>query len=165
MAEALTTRERLAALVEAMPGIHLRMAQRALRRSIGTIVYHVRALTQDGRIRRVRQGRYVRLYPVIPIPHGVSRRLARAFWRLSESSQRILSLLTSGPRRLVDVAARVGISKQLAHYHLRRMLAAGIVVVQRDRGAKLYALPVSRQADPSLPDGEGAPATLPYRAV
>lgn len=162
-----STRERLVHLIQAMPGIHLRMAQRALQRSIGTIVYHVRALVQDGRIRRVRQGRYVRLYPVIPLPHGVSRHLAQTFWRLSVPSQRILHLLGEGPRRLVEVARRLGMSKQLAHYHLRRMLDKGAVEVRQDGHVKFYILSRGAEPAPSAPRSEraGVPPGLSYRVV
>ncbi len=137
---ALATRERLVGLIEVMPGIHLRLAQRVLGVSIGTTVYHVRALLQERRIREEREGRYLRLYMMAASQGNVSEDLAKAFWKSMSSGERIRRALVSGPIRLVDVARRAGVSKQLAHYHLGRVVGAEVVRTVVDNGCKRYAL-------------------------
>ncbi len=138
-----TTRERLTQLVYTMPGIHLRMAQRALEKSIGTVVHHVEVLVDDGIIRREREGRYVRLYPNARPRGSVTHALAKRFWRLSSAAGRVFHVLSRGPMRLVEVARRAGVSKQLAYYHLRRLLSQGLVRLITEGGRKLYSRPSS----------------------
>ncbi len=140
MVMALGTRERLVGLIEVMPGIHLRLAQRVLGVSIGTTVYHVRALLQERRIREEREGRYLRLYMMAASKGNVSEELAKAFWKSMSSGERIRRALISGPLRLVDIAKRAGVSKQAAHYHLGKMVSAGVVRRIVDGGHKRYAL-------------------------
>ncbi len=140
MVMTLGTRERLVGLIEVMPGVHLRLAQRVLGVGIGTTVYHVRALLQERRIREEREGRYLRLYMMAAGKGNVSEELAKAFWKLMSSAERIRRALVSGPLRLVDVARRAGVSKQLAHYHLGRLVSAEVVRTVVENGCKRYAL-------------------------
>ncbi|NIN63721.1 MAG: hypothetical protein GTO63_03200, partial [Anaerolineae bacterium] len=76
-----------------------------------------------------------------PPQEGVTAKLARTFWKLTSPAQRIGKALASGPMRLIEVARRAGMSKQLAFYHLRRMMASGALQMRRVEGLKLYFLP------------------------
>lgn len=146
MAREPLTRERLVYLIGVMPGVHVRLAARVLGVGIGTVVHHIRTLLEERRLRKERDGRYVRLYPTSS-KGSVSKDLAKRYWKLRNPAERILRALAREPLRLVEVAARVGVSKQLAYYHLNRMAEEGLVAKRRHEGTRRYALALSLEGE------------------
>jgi DNA-binding transcriptional ArsR family regulator len=84
---------------------------------------------------------------------------------------RILSLLTGASMTAAEVARELGLTHANASYHLRHLLAGGIIEIEgeeRIRGgtAKRYRYDVAADLDrPSRPPGAEAPPPGDYRLV
>lgn len=79
---------------------------------------------------------------------------------------RMLSLLTGGPSSAAAVARELGISQANASYHLRQLLAAGLVVdagevAVRGGRARLYRHQPTSPASPASPASAEAARTTP----
>ena len=62
-----------------------------------------------------------------------------AWHALSDGNRRrILALVRDEPRAVGEVAARLGMSPQIASHHLRVLHGAGLLVEQRERQRHLY---------------------------
>src|SRR2546430_17714889 len=63
-----------------------------------------------------------------------------AWHALSDGNRRrILALVRDEPRAVGEVAARLGLSQQIASHHLRVLHGAGLVVERRDRQRPMFA--------------------------
>ena len=64
-----------------------------------------------------------------------------AWHALSDGNRRrILALVRDEPRAVGEVAARLGMSQQIASHHLRVLHGAGLVVEHRDRQRHLFVV-------------------------
>jgi len=116
--------------VNSNPGATFTEVREAVGAASGTVQHHLRVLVRGGVLRRVRTGKYTRYYP---FNHRV---LA-----LPPSQEAIVrSLATEGPGTKAELAQRTGMSRQLVHYHVERMVADGLVEVDRDNGSPLVRL-------------------------
>ena len=99
----------------------------------GTLTYHLNVLERQQMIRTVNRGAHKFVYPVDVRP-------AEDGGGLHELQQRILRVLNEAPGSAVsDLAAVLGISRQLAIYHARLLAQQGLVRLER-RGLKLCAV-------------------------
>lgn len=119
-------RARIHAAVAADPGIHFAALRRRLGIGNGTLVHHVRVMESAGLIRSRRRGRYVRY----ALPG------ARVPPRLTPRERDVIARLDG--QDAAGLARDLGISRQAAHQHLRRLQAKGIVAPDGD-GWKLVA--------------------------
>ncbi len=119
------TRVKILAHLEAVPGDHFRSIARCVHVSRAEARHHLNVLMRRGQVREARQGGRLRYY--VNDPAQADRNAAfGAYWRLREPRNSVLRLVenraTVGPS---DVAATLGISRQLASYHLQRLAASG----------------------------------------
>lgn len=129
----------LVSLVEQTPGIPVSEARRSLDVAWGTFYDIVSALLREGAVREERVGRRRLLYPRhdAPLPvrlvgHGLLRgRTARALART----------LVEHPRATAtDLGARLHLPHRVVHYHVGRLVAAGLVTASPGvRGRRLRA--------------------------
>jgi predicted transcriptional regulator len=115
-----------------LPGDHLRSVARSLRIAVGTTRYHLDALRREGLIYKRDTNSRARYY----VSNGgaeVNRLFAR-HWEYREVRLRVLDAL----RRMEDappakIAKHLGVSRQLASYHLASLERAGLA---RRQGAR-----------------------------
>src|SRR2546429_9520497 len=70
-----------------------------------------------------------------------------AWHALSDGNRRrILALVRDEPRAAGEVAARLGVSQQIASHHLRVLHGAGLVVERRDRQRHMFVVSTDRLA-------------------
>ncbi len=114
------TRERIAQIVGAEPGIAFSDLARRLDLGFGALTYHAQVLERSGVVFSARDGQQRRFFPV-----------AGGFVKGSGSlSERALQALLSGPRGLAELARELGVSRQALHYHLKRLAEEGRVVAR-----------------------------------
>jgi DNA-binding transcriptional ArsR family regulator len=123
------TRNALADLVHAEPGIAFGEAARRLDLGAGALTYHARVLERSGVIFSARDGQQRRFYPV------AGGRVAGA----PSLAERALDGLRAGPRGLAELARELGVSRQALHYHLKRMAKEGRVRAEGSGRGMRYA--------------------------
>jgi DNA-binding transcriptional ArsR family regulator len=114
-------RQKLRALVEAEPGVTVNDAERASGLTHGAFAHHLQKLEDGGLVLAVRDGQLKRLF----VP-GAEPPAARA-----PLDERILDLVAQrqGGARPADLARELGASRQAVHYHLKRLVREGRLVV------------------------------------
>lgn len=125
-------------MIRDRPGIHLRALSRELGIGLGVLRGHLRVLRRDGLVLSRRSGRR-RVYsvPSYAGPAGRSR------------GEMVLAEITRHQGVTVsELAGRIGVSRMLAHYHVRRLRERGTVRAQRDgRTVRLYLRASARAHD------------------
>lgn len=114
--------DRLLAIIEAYPGLHLRELARQLGTSVALVEYHVEALQKQGRVdlrpdRRFRRA-YLRGGPQVPTEDRRALDLLRRRLPL-----RIIMELLNSPAamRHAELAERLGLAKSRLSFHLRAL--------------------------------------------
>ncbi len=127
------TRVRILAYLEAVPGDHFSSIARGVHVSRAEARHHLNVLMKRGQVREVRHCGRLRYYA----NEGSSadrNATFGAYWEMRECRVRVLRFVqartVAGPS---NVAAGLGISRQLADYHLQHLAASGLL--RRDRGA------------------------------
>ena len=125
-------RRQLHDLIRAKPGIHLRALSRELGIGLGVLRMHLRVLRRDGLVTSRRTGRR-RVYSV-PAYIGSAG--------LSRRESLFAEILGNEGLSVSELAARVGVSRMLAHYHVENLRRTGKVSARRDgRSLRLFARP------------------------
>lgn len=129
----LEMRRRLASLVQAYPGLHVREAARQLATSTALVEYHLGLLSEAGLVDVRRDDRYARMYPVAgPRPDKHEQRLL-ALLRERMALRIMLYLLDLGePTKHGELANALGLGKSKLSFHLRKLEAAGLVAKGAD---------------------------------
>lgn len=117
-------RARLLHLIERNPGLHLRELQRRTSSGWGALVHHLRTLCRERRVRLERNGRFLVAYAA----GAASLPLAAGAFMHGEARRICLALGPDGSTQ-AEVAQALDISRQLAAYHLRRLIERGAVHV------------------------------------
>ncbi|MHB8586454.1 MAG: helix-turn-helix domain-containing protein [Thermoplasmatota archaeon] len=107
-------------LVTGVPGLRFEQIRHELGLSIGSLAYHLQTLEREGYVRKVTDWARPRYYPTgstsaIPESAPASARIETA-------------LQGSEPLLIGQIAKKIGVSRQLARYHLRPLIEAGKVV-------------------------------------
>jgi DNA-binding transcriptional ArsR family regulator len=124
----LEMRRRLAGLVAAYPGLHVREAARQLNTSMALVEYHLALLLDAGLVETRRDDRYVRIYPVTgPRPTGAERDLLALLRERLPLSVTLFLLDRGEPVKHGEVADALRLGKSKLSFHLRKLEAAGIV--------------------------------------
>jgi len=147
------TRERIYRHLLLLPGDHFRSIARSLRIGVGTASYHLDVLVREGLVglRRV-QGR-CRYYPTGKDAETRRNQLFMRHWSYRDLRLRVLLAVLRFPNVPVGVISRhLAISRQLASYHLARLVE--LTLVQRE-GRRYHALPHSTQLLLGIPWREG----------
>lgn len=127
-------RQEVLAAVEASPGISLNELGRRTEIPKGALTHHLRVLERHGLLTSRRERIWTRFFP----PNVVRRRVAIVTTRQEDVTQ----LLAREPGlSQTDLAARLGLQRKAAQYHLDRLEQAGIVRSDRSGRRTLYFLP------------------------
>jgi len=109
-----------------LPGDHFRSVARSLRLAVGTARYHLNALVQDGLI--YKQGMNGRTRYYVSGGEAEMNRLYARHWEYRDVRMRVLlTLKQMDSAQPAAIAKVLGISRQLASYHLRCLEKAGRV--------------------------------------
>lgn len=117
-------RARVKAIVQLVPGIHLRQLQRTMGTSFSTVRYHAAALSRSGEVLGERDGRYCRLYP-----HGISGEDKTFYTVIRRSSnRRVLKALVKSPTLTnKQVANATGLAESTVNKALSNLVDLRIV--------------------------------------
>lgn len=147
----MTTRERIAAHVQAEPGVHFNELVRELDLAPGQTQYHL------GRLDVIADERFGRTH-YFPPGYDEWERGALALLRRETAADVVAVLLADGPLSAGETAARVGIARSTLSWHRKRLAAAGLVETRPDQGRTLLFVPEPERtaqlldrAEPSLP--------------
>ncbi|HLF92040.1 MAG TPA: winged helix-turn-helix transcriptional regulator [Planctomycetota bacterium] len=138
------TRERIYETIRRTPGVHYGGLRRHLELAAGTLTHHLFMLEREELVRSQRDGFRKRFYP-----------RGRADWGpapLTAIERSIVDLVHEEPGILQgEVASHLGISKQVASYHLRKLERLGRVHVER-LGRAAHCYPARGAAAPAPPE-------------
>jgi predicted transcriptional regulator len=149
------TRERIAAHVEARPGVHFRGLVRDLDLAPGQVQYHLRRLVGDEVVAEALYGR-THYYPP---EFSAWERGALALVRRETARDALGYLMAEGPSPPGEVAAGIGVARSTLEWHLDHLEAQGVVEKRRD--GRRVTLALARPDDtadllaavePSLPE-------------
>lgn len=111
-----------------LPGDHFRAIVRSLRLSVGVVRHHLTVLIRAGLLSESRTGGRVRYYPLGGATAAQLSQLYQKHWRYRDLRFRVLlsvhALRKAPPAK---VALSLGISRQLAAYHLSSLVKKGQV--------------------------------------
>jgi DNA-binding MarR family transcriptional regulator len=138
------TRGQIYGYIVVHPGDSYVDIKRNLQLNNGTLTHHLNVLERDGLIRSKNQGTRKRFF-------AAGARVPEDGGGMHEVQQQILRHLEeSGGLAVSDVAGVIGISRQLAIYHLRDMNRKGLVRIER-RAFRIVAYAESPGIPPSPP--------------
>ncbi len=111
-----------------LPGDHLCSIARTLRLDLGTARHHLEILVDRHLVVRQGQNEKRRFYPVGTGSLSERNRLYMDHWKYRDLRLRVLQAVARlGAARPSSVARALGISRQLAAYHLARLEEIGLV--------------------------------------
>jgi len=144
------TRRRIVEYLNLLPGDHLRSIVRALHLPLGTTQHHLQVLTDAGVIRAESMGGKKRYFANTTGPTPPRNEAFRHYWKYRDLRARVWStVLRSGEARPSTVAESLGVSRQLAAYHLSCLAELGLVV--RSHGRYQAVSPENQDVDASQP--------------
>jgi len=115
-------RRRIYEHVLLLPGNHFRGIVRDLRLSVGVVRYHLEVLAKARLVQEEKVDGRVRYYP----RGGDATKLYRSHWKYRDLRFRVLQTVhESRETRPAAIARALGISRQLATYHLVRLAKQG----------------------------------------
>lgn len=130
-------RQRLHAAIEAQPGIHLKELQRQTGLAWGQTQHHMAKLVASGIIVAKPLGAYTCYFP-----KGQDRHVMGAAGVLKADGARRLLQAIGGTVGLSmgQLSRQVGLTESTAHYHVKRLEAAGLVATHLIDGARRVTL-------------------------
>lgn len=132
-----------------VPGNHFRGIARSLGLAVGTASHHLAVLLRGGLVTRTTSNGRARYYPAADGGAQAKNQLFMKHWRYRDLRIRALYAVAFLPHaRTGTVARRLGISRQLASYHLARLEELGWIE-RREGGwsARPNALDALSQAE------------------
>ncbi len=140
------TRGEIYGFIRLNPGESYSDIKRSLGLATGPLTYHLAVLERMGLIRSVPDRARKLFYPTdAPVPRNGGD--------LRALQTRILRILKEDPGIVVnDLAALIGVSRHVALYHLRKLVGADQVRLER-KMARLRAYPLHRAAEGRAPVG------------
>ena len=145
-----------------LPGDHFRSIARSLGLALGTTTHHLEVLVRDGFVGLEKTNGRCRYYAKGSAAPPDRNQLFMKHWSYRDLRLRVLFVVIRNPgARVTGIAKRVGISRQLAAYHLARLEDA--FLVRRDGGqvratADAMQLVSSLAGSNSAAPRSGAPA-------
>jgi DNA-binding transcriptional ArsR family regulator len=120
------TRGKIQGYITAYPGEHYNSIKAQLGINNGALAYHLKVLEREGYVTSIRDGVYKRYYPketVIPRRRG----------QFSQMQEMVLGHIRESPGISQDGLARaMKVSNQVVYYHIRNLMAAGAVRLEKD---------------------------------
>ncbi len=127
------TRARIYGHLLALPGDHFRSIVRHLGLGQGTATHHLGVLVKNGLVGVERRNGRVRYYPRGAGSKTDWNALYAKHWEYRDLRLRVLFAMRSlGAAKAAAIARSLGISRQLASYHLERLEDLGLV--RRENG-------------------------------
>ncbi len=122
-------RRRIVKHLESVPGDHFRSIVRSLNLSRGTVRYHLLVLKRGNLVRSERIAGKRRFFVVARGYAPLMNEVYKRYWRQTDLRSRVWSAVLRLPDpRPSTVAATLGLSRQLAAYHLKKLAEAGRVI-------------------------------------
>lgn len=122
------TRVRIYNHLLVLPGDHFRSIVRSLRIGIGEGRHHLSVMLREGLVREDRANGRLRYYAEGPGPMSDRNELFAKHWGYRDLRLRVLFVVRSlGDAKPSTVAKALGISRQLAAYHLANLEELGLV--------------------------------------
>ncbi len=143
-------RVRIFGHIEANPGVHYSQIMVTLNLGNGVLAYHLDVLEREGFVRTRRQGMYKYFYPT---GTSIGQNLGGTFYDyFGEANSKKAEQLSKFQRNILNIirneegisqkllAERLGKSKQLVSYHVRKMTRAGFIRKEGERkgSSELY---------------------------
>lgn len=128
------TRHRIVEHLRLLPGDHFRSIVRSLHLSLGTTRHHLTVLMKKGLVRSERMGGKLRYFAVPRDSALPMNETFKQYWAYRDLRVRVWSAVMRSPDiRPSAVATSLGISRQLASYHLRCLAELGLVTRSHGR--------------------------------
>lgn len=160
-------RRRIVDHLEQVPGDHFRSIVRALHLSRGTVRYHLLVLKREGLVRSDRIAGKCRYFAMAKGVAPERNDLYKKYWAHTDLRARVWSAVLRLPDpRPSTIAAALGLSRQLAAYHLKRLAKEGRVVpsggsyLPADARKVAVAADRTREPRPHLDDAFGLGAAM-----
>jgi predicted transcriptional regulator len=120
------TRGKIHGYIIANPGEHYNSIKAQLRLKNGTLAYHLRVLEREGYVKTTRDGMFKRFYPEAAL-------LPRRRSEYSAIQEIVLENVRTSPGITQnELARRMGVSSQVVNYHIRNLVAAGAIRLDRE---------------------------------
>lgn len=140
------TRRRIVEHLTLLPGDHFRSIVRSLHLSFGATRHHLAVLARTGLVRSERIGGKLRYFSVARGRTPPMNETFKQYWTYRDLRVRVWSAVLRSPdARPSAIAASLGVSRQLAAYHLKCLTELGLVV--RNHGRYRAAKPGSSGLD------------------
>ena len=107
----------------------MREMERELGMQVGMLSYHLRVLTEAGMVRTEPEGNHLRYFPSDGFI--LSDRKALSYLRNRTSRAILIHLLDKGSMGFSELLGQVMVSKSTLSYHVKRLAAAGLIIVKK----------------------------------
>jgi len=138
----LESRRRIYETIRSRPGTFLRELERDLGMQVGMLSYHLRVLTEAGLIRAEPEGNHLRYF----LSNGfiLNDRKALSYLRNRTSRAILIHVLDRGPIGFSDLLEPLEVTKSTLSYHLKRLAAAGLIMIKKGDGMTVSAIDPER---------------------
>ena len=131
-------RIRILEFVETNPGSHFRRIKRELGLPMGVLQYHLYRLEKEKNIVGIRRGLYKRFYPRLDFEAEQQTILGVLF---QETERDLLLYLLENPNTIQkELSEYARISSSSTHWHMKRLVRAGLVDAKRKGGFVYYTV-------------------------
>ncbi len=121
-----STREAIFNYISANPGEHLRQLAASTSLPTGTLIHHLTTLEREEYVKSIRDGVFKRFYPY-------GSHLDATANKLGQPQRDVLAHLKQEPGASpAQLAKALDMSRQRIHYHLRNLVAEGLIKLERD---------------------------------
>jgi predicted transcriptional regulator len=128
------TRARIVEHLRLLPGDHFRSIVRTLQLSLGTARHHLAVLGKSGLVFSEKIGGKLRYFAVVKGSASPMNETFKQYWKYRDLRARVWStVLRETEARPSSVAERLGVSRQVAAYHLSCLTELGLVVRSHGR--------------------------------
>jgi predicted transcriptional regulator len=142
------TRRRIYEHLVALPGDYFRSITRSLGLGMGVTRHHLDVLLSRNLVYADKSGARIRYYVKAPPAQIEMNDLYAKYWRFRDTRERIVRVVqTMEIATPTKVARVVGISRQLAAYHLAQLVKAGLL--RREKAG--YRFPHASRPSAELP--------------
>jgi predicted transcriptional regulator len=133
----LKSRRTIYELICSRPGTFMREMERELGMQVGMLSYHLRVLAEAGMVRAEQEGNHLRYFPA----NGfiLNDRKALSYLRNRTSRAILIRVLDKGSIGFSELLGPVGVSKSTLSYHLKRLAAAGLIIIRKGDGTTVSA--------------------------
>jgi predicted transcriptional regulator len=132
------TAEKILQFIHANPGCHLRKIKEMIHVSQGTVQYHTDRLEKMGKISSTRSGLYKHYFRV-----GIFQRNEKEILQIlgQETTRQIMMFIVEQqvPTQ-TDIVNSIGISPSSVNWHMRRLVAIGLIEEIKEGKYKRYQL-------------------------